>query len=92
MISIVGPTGIGKSNLAVDLSQKIEGEIINADSRQIYIGMDIGTAKPRPQEISLVKHHLFSIIKPDEDFSVYDFSKMAEPLISGINLKGSSPI
>tara|TARA_B100000676_G_scaffold224544_1_gene221950 strand:- start:94 stop:1011 length:918 start_codon:yes stop_codon:yes gene_type:complete len=92
MISIVGPTGIGKSNLAVHLSQKIDGEIINADSRQIYIGMDIGTAKPKPQEISLTKHHLFSIIKPDEDFSVFDFSKMADSLVSGINLKGRVPI
>jgi tRNA dimethylallyltransferase len=92
MIVIVGPTGVGKSNLAIHLSQKIDGEIINADSRQIYTDMNIGTAKPNNQELSLVPHHLFSIINPDQDFSVYDFSQMAESTIIDINLKGRVPI
>lgn len=92
MIVIVGPTGVGKSNLAIHLSQKIDGEIINADSRQIYTDMNIGTAKPNNQELSLVPHHLFSIINPDQDFSVYDFSQMAESTIIDINLKGRVPV
>jgi len=92
MIVIVGPTGVGKSNLAIHLSQKIDGEIINADSRQIYTDMNIGTAKPNNQELSLVPHHLFSIINPDQDFSVYDFSQMAESAIIDINLKGRVPV
>lgn len=92
MIVIVGPTGVGKSNLAIHLSQKIDGEIINADSRQIYTDMNIGTAKPNNQEFSLVPHHLFSIINPDQDFSVYDFSQMAESTIIDINLKGRVPV
>jgi len=92
MITIVGPTGVGKSNLSVLLAQKMLGEIINADSRQIYVGMDIGTAKPKSDMFEIVPHYLFDIVDPDEDFSVYDFSQIAKSTIDKINLKGRVPI
>ena len=63
------------------------GEIINADSRQIYVGMDIGTAKPKSDMFKLLPHHLFDIVDPDEDFSVYDFSQIAKSTIGKISLK-----
>ena len=70
MIVIVGPTGVGKSALALELARKISGEIINADSMQIYKYMDIGTAKPTKEEFLAVPHHLFDILEPDEEFNV----------------------
>ena len=77
LIAIVGPTGVGKSQLALHLAQTFNGEIVSADSRQIYRHMDIGTAKPTPQELSLVRHHLIDIINPDEDFSLAQYQKLA---------------
>jgi len=70
LVAIVGPTATGKSRLALHLAQTFNGEIVNADSRQVYRYMDIGTAKPSPQELSLVPHHLVNIVNPDEDFSL----------------------
>ena len=92
MITIVGPTGVGKSKLSVLLAQKMLGEIINADSRQIYVGMDIGTAKPKSDMFNLLPHYLFDIVDPDEDFSVYDFSQIAKSAIDEISLKGRVPV
>ena len=65
LIAVVGPTGTGKSRLALHLAQTFNGEIVSADSRQVYRYMDIGTAKPSRQELSLVHHHLIDIINPD---------------------------
>jgi tRNA dimethylallyltransferase len=67
MIVIVGPTGVGKSALALELARKISGEIINADSMQIYKYMDIGTAKPSNEEFLAAPHHLFDILEDDEE-------------------------
>ena len=73
MISIVGPTGVGKSSLALELAKRVGGEIVNCDAFQIYKYMDIGTAKPTLEERSEVKHHLFDYVEPDYSFSVYDY-------------------
>jgi len=84
LIAIVGPTGIGKSQLALRLAQTFNGEIVSADSRQVYRFMDIGTAKPSLEELSLVPHHLISVINPDEDFSLAQYQRLACQAISDI--------
>ena len=73
IISIVGPTGVGKSSLALEVAKKVGGEIVNSDAFQIYKYMDIGTAKPSLDERSQVKHHLFDYVEPDYPFSIYDY-------------------
>jgi len=77
LLAIVGPTGVGKSRLALHLARTFNGEIVSADSRQVYRYMDIGTAKPTGQELSLVPHHLINIVKPDEDFSLAQYQRLA---------------
>ena len=77
LVAIIGPTGVGKSELAIRLAQVFGGEIVSADSRQVYRYMDIGTAKLRPEQLSLVPHHLIDIIKPDEDFSLAQYQELA---------------
>jgi tRNA dimethylallyltransferase len=84
LVAIVGPTGIGKSKLALHLAQAFNGEIVSADSRQVYRHMDIGTAKPTTQELSLVPHHLINIINPDENFSLAQYQKSAYEAINDI--------
>ena len=84
LVAIVGPTGIGKSRLALYLAHTFDGEIVNADSRQIYHHMDIGTAKPTPEELSLVPHHLVNIVNPDENFSQAHYQQLAYKAISDI--------
>jgi tRNA dimethylallyltransferase len=84
LVAIVGPTAIGKSQLAIRLAQACNGEIINADSRQVYRFMDIGTAKPSPEELSLVPHHLISIVNPDEDFSLAQYHRLSSEAINDI--------
>ena len=74
VIAIVGPTAVGKSSLAIELAQKIDGEIISCDSMQIYRKMDIGTAKATIDEQKKIKHHLIDIKDPNEDFSCADYS------------------
>ncbi len=92
MIVIVGPTGVGKSALALELARKISGEIINADSMQIYKYMDIGTAKPTKEEFLAVPHHLFDILEPDEEFNVSLFKNVASEIIRKIESENSVPI
>ena len=77
LVAIVGPTGVGKSHLALHLAQAFNGEVISADSRQVYRYMDIGTAKPGRQELSLVRHHLIDIINPNESFSLAQYQELA---------------
>jgi tRNA dimethylallyltransferase len=84
LIAIVGPTAVGKSRLALRLAQKFNGEIVSADSRQIYRYMDIGTAKPDRQELCLVPHHLIDIIKPDEVFNLAQYQQLASRAIDAI--------
>ena len=75
MICIVGPTGVGKSKLAIRLAKALNGEIINGDAFQIYKGMDIGTAKPTKEEREIVPHHLFDFVEPDFEYSIYTYQK-----------------
>ncbi|MFC1918246.1 tRNA (adenosine(37)-N6)-dimethylallyltransferase MiaA [Chloroflexota bacterium] len=91
LVAIVGPTGVGKSRLALSLARAFHGEIVNADSRQIYRYLDIGTAKPTPEELSLVPHHLIDIINPDEDFSLAQYQKLAYQTIDNIQRENKLP-
>ena len=84
LLAIIGPTATGKSRLALRLAQDFNGEIVSADSRQVYRHMDIGTAKPGRQELSLVPHHLIDIVNPDEDFSLAQYQRLAYQTIEGI--------
>ena len=75
LVAIVGPTAIGKSRLAIQLARTFNGEIVSADSRQVYRYMDIGTAKPTPEELSLITHHFINVIDPDEEFNLAMFQE-----------------
>jgi tRNA dimethylallyltransferase len=92
LIVIVGPTAVGKTALAIELGQLINGEIISADSVQIYKYLDIGSAKPTISEQKKITHHLIDIIEPDVPFSVADYQKLAKVKIKEINAKNKIPI
>ena len=81
ILVICGPTASGKTSLGIKCANKFNGEIISADSMQIYKKLNIGTAKPTNDEISQAKHHLIDMIEPDEEFSVGQYSKMAKEKI-----------
>jgi tRNA dimethylallyltransferase len=85
LVAVVGPTGAGKSKLALRLAKALDGEIVSADSRQVYRYMDIGTAKPTPQEQALVPHHLVDVVNPDEDFSLAQYQQLAFKAIEDIH-------
>jgi tRNA dimethylallyltransferase len=89
---IAGPTASGKSALSLDLAERFGGEIVNADSRQIYRFMDIGTAKPEADERRRVPHHLFDVATPDERFDAARYHELARPSVSGIATRGKLPI
>lgn len=92
VIVIAGPTASGKTALSIELAKIIDGEIISADSMQIYKEMDIGTAKPTKEEMSGIKHYLLDFVSPDERFSVTQFKELAEQAIEEIIQKGKTPI
>ncbi|MBF0225250.1 MAG: tRNA (adenosine(37)-N6)-dimethylallyltransferase MiaA [Desulfobacterales bacterium] len=92
IIVICGSTGVGKTAISIEIAKKFNGEIVNADSMQIYKYLDIGTAKPNPYELSLAPHHLISIIEPDEAFDAGKYSQIAKNVIEEINLKGKLAI
>lgn len=75
IICIVGPTGVGKSNLAIKIASQVGGEIINGDAFQVYQKMNIGTAKPSEEELAKVPHHLFSYLEPSEEFSIFEYQQ-----------------
>lgn len=89
---ILGPTASGKTAVAIELAKKLNGEIISADSMQIYKGMDIGTAKPSIEERQGIPHHLFDIAEPDETYSVAMFQQAAKACIEDIIIRGRVPI
>jgi tRNA dimethylallyltransferase len=92
LVAVIGPTAVGKSRLALHLAQKFNGEIVNADSRQVYRFMDIGTAKPDKLQRASIPHHLVDIIDPDEPFSLAIFKKLASEAIRNIQRKNKVPI
>ena len=92
IICIVGPTGVGKTKLSIELAKKINGEIINADSTQVYKGMDVATAKVTEEEKENIVHHLFDIKNIDEDYTVYDYQRDCRLKIDEIKEKGKTPI
>jgi tRNA dimethylallyltransferase len=91
LILIVGPTAVGKTALSIRLAERFGGEIVSADSRQIYRGMDIGTAKATPEERARVPHHLLDIVSPDRWYTVAEFQEAALRAIADIHARGHLP-
>lgn len=92
LLVVGGPTASGKTRLAVDLAKHLCGEIVCADSMQVYRGMDIGTASPTEEEKQGVTHHLFDILEPDENFSVALYLELAKKTIADIHGRGKLPV
>lgn len=92
LLVIVGPTAVGKTEIAIKVAQRLDGEIISADSMQIYRGMNIGTAKPTLEEQAGILHHMIDIVDPGEPFSVADYQKMAREKIKEVADRGRLPI
>ncbi len=92
LVILTGPTAVGKTALSINLAKAINGEIISADSMQVYKKMDIGTAKVTPEEMDGVKHYLIDAIEPTEDFHVVRFQKMVLEVMDEIYSKGKIPI
>lgn len=91
LIAILGPTAVGKTQISIQLAQRLNGEIVSADSRLFYRGMDIGTAKPSPEEMRDVPHHLVDVIKPDEEWSLAQFQQAAHTAIGEIHSREKLP-
>jgi tRNA dimethylallyltransferase len=92
LIAVIGPTASGKSQLAMAIAEAFDGEIVNADSRQIYRGLDLLTNKPSASDLSLIPHHLLSILDPGTSFSVAEYQKLALQTIKEIHSRGRLPI
>lgn len=92
LIVIVGQTASGKSALALELAEKFDGEIVCADARTVYKGMDIGTAKPSASDRQRVPHHLLDVVKPSESFTAADFKRLAQATIEDISSRAKLPI
>ena len=92
LVAVVGPTASGKTALSVALAKRLNGEIVSADSMQIYRRMTIATAKPTPEEQQGVAHHLMDFLEPSESFSVSDYQKMAHQAVRDILSRGKLPI
>ncbi|MGE3278311.1 MAG: tRNA (adenosine(37)-N6)-dimethylallyltransferase MiaA [Candidatus Altimarinota bacterium] len=92
LLVVVGPTASGKTKLAVELAKEFDGEVINADSRQIYQGIEIGNALTKPEEMQGIPHHLFSSFPLDRHFSVAEYKRLAEQKIEDIQRRGKLPI
>ena len=92
LVIITGPTAVGKTDISIKLAKEIDGEIISADSIQVYKGLDVGSAKITEEEMDGVKHYLIDVLDPTEDFDIYTFKKMAEEAIDEIYAKGKTPI
>ena len=92
MIILTGPTAVGKTDLSIQLAKAMNGEIISADSMQVYRHMDIGSAKVTPEEMDGVPHHLIDVLEPEEEFNVVVFQKLAKEALTGIYERGHIPI
>ncbi len=91
LVVIVGPTAVGKTSLSISLAQRLNGEIVSADSRLLYRGMDIGTAKPTRDEMADVPHHLIDVADPDEIWSLALYQRHAYSVIDAIHARGKLP-
>lgn len=92
LLLILGPTAVGKTDLAIELALRLGGEVVSADSRLFYRGMDIGTAKPSAQEMRGVRHHLIDVANPDETWSLALFQQEARRVIEDIHQRGRLPL
>ncbi|WP_428262726.1 tRNA (adenosine(37)-N6)-dimethylallyltransferase MiaA [Haliangium sp.] len=92
LVLIVGPTAAGKSGVAMDLAERVDAEIVSADSQQVYIGMDIGTAKASPAERARVRHHLIDVIPPDQQMTVARFVALADEAIRSATGRGKAVV
>lgn len=92
LLAIVGPTASGKSAVGMALARRLDGEIVSADSMQVYRGMDIGTAKPSPSEQAETRHHLIDVADPDEVFNVARYQELASAAIADVASRGKVPI
>jgi len=92
ILAVVGPTASGKSSLAVRIAQHLGGEVVNADSMQLYRGMDIGTAKPTPAERASVPHHLFDVLDVTETATVAEFQTLARHAVADCQARGVTPV
>lgn len=92
VLAIVGPTAVGKTALSIALAQQFNGEVINADSRQVYAGMDIGTAKPTPDELNAARHHLIDIRRPTKPLSLGEYLPLARRTIADVSGRERLPI
>lgn len=92
LIILTGPTAAGKTKASIQLAKAVGGEIISADSMQVYRYMDIGSAKIRPEEMDGIPHHLIDVLEPDEEFHVVRFQQMAKKAMNGIYKRGRIPI
>jgi tRNA dimethylallyltransferase len=91
LIVILGPTAVGKTNVSIALAKKLDGEIVSADSRLFYRGLDIGTAKPSQAEMEAIPHHLIDILDADEEWSLAEFQNVANVAINAIHAKNKLP-
>lgn len=92
LIILTGPTAVGKTELSIALAKKIDGEIISADSIQVYKGLDIGSAKIKAEEMQGIRHHLIDVLEPDESFNISLFKDMAKAALEDIISRGKIPI
>lgn len=88
LVVIVGPTGAGKTRLSLELAARVGGEVVSADSQQVYAGMDIGTGKATPEERAQVPHHLLDVVQPDEEMTAARFAELADRAIDAIAARG----
>ncbi len=92
LLVIAGPTAVGKTDIAVSVAGEVGGEIVSADSMQIYKGMDIGTAKPTAEQQTQVRFHLIDVVEPDESYNVSMFQRDAQQAIKEVYQRGHLPI
>ncbi|MEK6645188.1 MAG: tRNA (adenosine(37)-N6)-dimethylallyltransferase MiaA [Candidatus Firestonebacteria bacterium] len=92
VVAIVGPTGVGKTEIAISLAEKLNTEIISADSMQVYKYLDIGTDKPNIEMRNRIKHHLIDFLEPDKRFSAGEFANKSKEIIEHLHLQGKIPI
>lgn len=92
LLCIAGPTGVGKTALALEAAERFNGEIVSADSRQIYRGLDIGTGKPTPDQLARVRHHLIDCVAPDQSYTLAEYQAAAYTAIADIFARGRQPL